>query len=93
MGSKQDRVTARTAIRRWGISDKLKDELVEKLEMALEMADKPREVASIGKLLKDLEGQNQSDDHLREKQERADDGKADQIVEVVVRRENQIGDR
>lgn len=84
MGSKADRVIVRTALKRWGVSDDLKARLIEKTAHALELAEKPREIVSIGKLLKDLESQNQADDHLADKNARLDDGKPTDAVEHYI---------
>jgi hypothetical protein len=74
--------------RRWGgITDELKAKLVEACETALRQsvdAKDVRDITNLGKLLVAMEGQNQADDHLDDKNERLDGGKATEITVVTV---------
>ena len=96
MAKKTDRRMLIRAVKgRWPIGDDLRELAIQKLQGSLEhcAVSEAREIASLLRVAAAFEAQNQADEHLLEKQDRADDGKADQIVEIVVKRENQIGER
>lgn len=57
----------------WPIPDNVKGDIVQSLLAALATATKPREVASITKILASIESQNQSDRHLQVRTHQADE--------------------
>lgn len=67
---------------RWPITYDIKAELVNKAVTALRRTEDERAIAGLGKLLKDMEGQNQADEHLADKNNRLDDGKPTEIKRV-----------
>lgn len=85
MADGRDRAAVRTAIKkRWPVSEKLKALLLSKTETALDGAADPRDIASLGRNILAAEAQNQSDDHLTDKNERIDEGKATESVTFAV---------
>jgi hypothetical protein len=64
----------RAAKARWPVSDAVKAKLAAKLEDCLDREEDGRIVASLGKVLTAMEGQNQADDHLADKNARLDSG-------------------
>lgn len=91
MAKKEDRrLLARSAHGRWPLSDEMREGAVKALQNALAncRADDSRDVASLLRVLVAMEGQNQADDHLIHKEERADEGKPEAVTEIrVVRAE------
>jgi hypothetical protein len=89
MADGHDRTLARKAIKRWPVDDDFKAQAVRALRVALSIAirkESARDIRSVVATLKDIEGQNQSDEHLEEKHARTDDGKPDAITEIRVTR-------
>lgn len=84
-GPKSDALLIRRAARcRWPVSDETKKKLVERVSSALDSADEPRDIASLGKVLTAMEAQNQADDHLQDKNDRLDSGKSTENVNHAV---------
>jgi hypothetical protein len=84
-GPKSDGILIRrAALARWPVSAKLKAKLAAKLEDCLDREEDGRIVASLGKVLTAMEGQNQADDHLADKNSRLDNGKATERVDHAV---------
>lgn len=82
MANGHDRALIRS--RRWLISDTKKKEYVEALDQALGIAREKKDqriMVSCVRTLATLEGQNQEDEHLRHKYQRADEGKPTDIVD------------
>lgn len=87
MSNGHDRALLRRAIKegwlevdpRWDMSGSRKKKLLEKLDAALEHGD-VRDIISVGKLFVQMEAQNQSDQHLANKNERLDEGKDTESV-------------
>lgn len=72
------------------MSDAVKAKLAAKLEDCLDREEDGRIVASLGKVLTAMEAQNQADDHLADKNERLDSGKATEGVQFIIER---VGDK
>lgn len=75
--------------KRWRVPEDFKDEAVAALRNALQMElarDRPdaRAVRGIVDTLAKLEGQNQADEHLEDKNRRLDEGRATEAVEHYV---------
>ena len=70
------------ALRRWGLPPALKAKLISKIDAHLDLADDGRVIAALGKVLTTMEGQNQADDHLAEKNDRLDTGKPTERVSI-----------
>ena len=89
MESEADRGTLRAAVnsqkpgsrvKRWGgITDEKKQQYVQALDVALRLALEKRDQRGVNgcvKTLALLEGQNQADEHIEDKNKRLDEGKA-----------------
>jgi hypothetical protein len=80
---KKDRALIRTAAsRRWPVPPDLKTRVVEALARALSAATELSEVVDVSRTLVVIEGQNQVDDHLADKNKRMDEGKPTERVAV-----------
>lgn len=78
-----DRRTATLLCRatRWPITKNDRELVVRKLKDALAMATKPRDIASLTKVLAQVESQNQADDHLADKNARLDSGQVTERID------------
>ncbi len=65
---------------RWPVKAEMKEKVVKELMAALSMCDSPRDVASVTKALIAIEGQNQADEHLQDKNDRIDGGKPTESI-------------
>ena len=70
------------ALRRWGLPPALKAKLISKIDAHLDLADDGRVIAALGKVLTTMEGQNQVDEHVSEKNARLDTGKPTERVSI-----------
>lgn len=89
MLSPSDRRMILSAQKRWGLDPELKAKCIKALDWGIDhtMAEADeRGVRGFLQIAAAFEGQNQSDEHFDEKNRRADDGKADSVVEVRVTR-------
>lgn len=77
--NRDQKLIRRAANGRWPIPDELKQAVVNKVAQALGATSEPREVASLSKVVVAMEGQNQADDHLNEKNTRIDEGKGTEL--------------
>ena len=81
--SRSDAVLIRTAVkRRWGLTDEMKNALVEKTFASFAQATDERAIVGLAKVLQTMEAQNQADEHLADKNNRLDDGKPTEIKRV-----------
>lgn len=80
---RDQKLTQRAMNKRWPIPEKTRAALVERMtKFALDENLDPDRSMAATRLLMAGEGQNQADDHLREKNERLDEGKSTENVNV-----------
>jgi len=65
---------------RWPIANDDKRRIKQKLMDALEVSETPRDVAAISKTLVAMEGQNQADDHVADKNGRLNVGLPTEVI-------------
>ena len=77
------KLVQRAIRQRWNIPDKTKDAIVERMSgfVSDPLIDPDRATAA-ARVIVVAEGQNQADDHLREKNARLDEGKATENIAV-----------
>ena len=88
MANGNDRATLGSAIKkRWAITDDRKADLMRALDIAKSKAEADedtRAIVNIGRLYKDMEAQNQTDEMIVDKNSRIDDGKGTESVEHYI---------
>jgi hypothetical protein len=86
INDRKDRALIRTAVsRRWPVKQELREKVVDALDRAMTVAQEQGDVGAIvdvSKTLVVIEGQNQTDDHLADKNDRLDQGKLTERVAV-----------
>ena len=69
--------------RRWRIGPAKREKIVTQMMSVLQADADPRNVVAAAKVLVQMVGQNQADEHLAEKNARLDEGKATEGVAVM----------
>lgn len=78
------RMVARAIKRRWKVPEEMKELLLSRAMQVLQTTDDDRAIVGIGRLVVQMEGQNQADEHLEERYQQEQGRQAETIRDVMM---------